>query len=153
MGWSGPTLRPDPIYKREEEAEGVPARDAAHPFRDSVVQPVTGGVKTPVTPTRLVLQRLLAIGEKIRTPAFFILIERLMTPWALEALVFTLIFGPLIRTWIPLTAAPPWLTWMVSFVFRPTNSCFGVTLLTATQGVGGGEKKFTTTDADAVLLL
>src|SRR5204862_3344651 len=35
-----------------------------HPLR-RVAHPGTGGVKTPVTPTRLVLQRLLASGVKI----------------------------------------------------------------------------------------
>ena len=57
-------------------------------------QPVTGGVKTLVTPTRWVLQRLLAIGLKIRIPAFFILIVRVITPLPFEALVRRLSLGP-----------------------------------------------------------
>ena len=47
---------------------------------------MTGGVKTPVTPTRLVLHCLLAIGLKTRIPAFFIFTPCLITPLALEAL-------------------------------------------------------------------
>src|SRR5439155_25049971 len=54
-----------------------------------------------------------------------------------EAAVRMLVFGPLIWTWTPFTAKPCWVTRMVSFVLRPTNSCFGVTLLTATQNTGG----------------
>src|SRR5207253_6464703 len=100
--------------------------------------PVTGGVKTLVTPTRLVLQRLLAIGLKIRIPAFFIFTVVLIRPLLFEAAVRTSIFGPLIRTWMPFTALLCWVTWIVSAVLRPTNSCLGVTLLTATQYTGGG---------------
>ena len=53
-------------------------------------------------------------------------------------------FGPLIRTRTPLTALPCLVTWIVSLVLRPTNSCFGVILLTAVQNtVGGGVSWFT----------
>src|SRR5204863_48742 len=60
--------------------------------------------------------------------------------------------APLIRTLMPLTAEPPWVTWIVTVVLRPTNSCFGVTLLTATQGFGGVGVPTTWTVAVAVLL-
>jgi len=98
---------------------------------------VTGGVKTPVTPTRFVLQRLLASGEKTRTPAFFSVTTRLITPWAFDRLVMVLSFAPLIRTRTPFTALPCLVTWIVTRVLRPTNSWFGLTLLTATQKFGG----------------
>src|SRR5436190_19169053 len=61
--------------------------------------------------------------------------------------------APLIRTLMPLTAEPPWVTWIVTVVLRPTNSCFGVTLLTATQGTGGVGVPTTSTVAVALLLL
>ena len=59
-----------------------------------------------VTPTRLVLQRLLAIGLKIRIPAFFIFTVVLIKPLLLEAAVRTSSLGPLIRTRTPCTALP-----------------------------------------------
>src|SRR3954447_25499394 len=133
------------------EPDGV-RDELPHPF-GGLAQPVTGGVKTLVTPTRLVLQALLAIGVKIRIPAFFIFSVCLTTPLLFEALVRRLIFAPLILTWMPLTALPPWVRWIVSVVFRPTNSCLGVTLLTATQGFTGGGVPVTLTVAVAWLLL
>src|ERR1700756_3116761 len=100
-------------------------------------QPVTGGGETPVTPTRLVLHRLLAIGLKMRTPAFVTFTVCLTTPFWLERAVRILSFGPLIRTRMPLTGLPLLVTWIVSLVLRPTNSCFGEIRLTATQATGG----------------
>src|ERR1700758_3568369 len=92
----------------------------------ALAQPVTGGVKTPVMPTRAMLQRLLASGMKVAIPAFFILSVWWITPLALERLVVTLSFGALMWTRTPATALPFFVTWIVSFVFRPTNSCLGV---------------------------
>src|SRR4051794_31997051 len=133
------------------EPEGV-RDELPHPF-GGLAQPVTGGVKTLVTPLRLVLQALLAIGVKIRIPAFFIFSVCLTMPLLFEALVRRLIFAPLILTWTPLTALPPWVRWIVSVVFRPTNNCLGATLLTATQGFsGGGVNLCVSTVAVAVLL-
>src|SRR4029077_15024631 len=93
-----------------------------------------------------------AIGVKTRIPAFFIFSVCLIRPLAFEALVRPLSCARLIRTWMPLTAVPPWVTWILSPVLRPTNSCFGVTLLTATQGVGGVGVPTTSTVAVALLL-
>src|SRR4051794_39253642 len=117
------------------EPEGV-RDELPHPF-GGLPQPVTGGVKTLVTPTRLVLQALLAIGVKIRTPAFFIFSVCVIRPLLFEAPVRMFTLGPLILTWIPWTTLPPWVRWIFRVVLRPTNSCFGVTLLTATHGTGG----------------
>src|SRR5205823_12511754 len=104
-------------------------------------------------PTRLVLQRLLAIGLKTRIPAFFNFTLWVMTPLLLDAPVRLLNFGPLIWTWMPLTAWPCLVTRIVSFVVRPTKSWFGVTLLTATQyTTGGGNVCVIWTVAVAVLL-
>src|SRR5262245_8483049 len=85
-------------------------------------------------------------------PAFFILIFCVMTPLLLDAPVRMLVFGPVIRTWTPLTAFLFCVTWIVSFVLRPTNSCFGATLLTATQNTGGVTTPTVSTVAVAELL-
>src|SRR6201987_1504436 len=69
-----------------------------------LAHPVTGGVKTLVTPTRLVLHLLLAIGLKMRIPAFFIFTCWTMMPLLFEGLVRMSTFGPLIRTRTPWTA-------------------------------------------------
>ena len=104
-------------------------------------------------PTRLVLQRLLAIGLKTRIPAFFNFTLWVMTPLLLDAPVRVLNFGPLIWTWMPLTAWPCFVTRIVSFVVRPTKSWFGVTLLTATQNTGGGVRLATTSTVAVAVLL
>src|SRR5205823_11518797 len=104
-----PPVGPETFRARERRRLEGCGRLSPAPLGD-LAQPVTGGVKTPVTPTRLVLQRLLAIGLKTTIPAFFIFTRAVMTPLAFEAAVRMSIFGPLIRTRIPLTALPCWVT-------------------------------------------
>src|SRR6266567_707398 len=96
-----PPVGPETFRARERRRLEGCGRLSPAPLGD-LAQPVTGGVKTPVTPTRLVLQRLLAIGLKTTIPAFFNFTLWVMTPLLLDAPVRVLNFGPLIWTWMPL---------------------------------------------------
>jgi hypothetical protein len=67
-GWTGPKARPAPDH----------------------AQPVTGGVKTPVTPMRGFVQPLCEIGTMVTIPAFFGFTLTVTMPLALDALVVRL---------------------------------------------------------------
>src|SRR2546430_12268809 len=98
---------------------------APHPV--AAGHPVTGGVKTPITPTRGFLQLLTATGWKTTMPAFIGLTVCLTTPLPLEGLVVTLSVDPLIRILTPAFALPCEVTFIVSVFLRPTKSDFGET--------------------------
>src|SRR6266581_6680734 len=103
---------------------------APHPV--AAGHPVTGGVKTPITPTRGFLQLLLATGWKTTMPAFIGLTVCLTMPLLLERLVVSWIVEPLTRILMPALALPCWVTFIVSVFLWPTRSCLGETL-TAVQ--------------------
>src|SRR6478672_7814599 len=93
-------------------------------------QPVTGGVKTPVTPSRGFAQPLLETGAKLRIPARFGLTVTFTRPLAFERPVVIESDAPLILIRMPATALPFWVTLRVSVVLRPTKSVrLGATLI------------------------
>ncbi len=93
----------------------------------SLGHPVTGGVKTPTTPMRGLLQLFFATGTKVTIPAFFGLTFSFTTPLALEAWVRRPSVEPLIRMRTPATDLPCCATCMMSTTVRPANSDFGET--------------------------
>src|ERR1700693_2864081 len=127
---------------------------ASKPVRSPTMrQPVTGGVKTPVTPMRGFAQLVVETGANVTIPAFVGLTVTFTMPLAFEGLVVIASVAPLILMRIPFTAWPFWETFSVSVVLRPTNIVFLGATLTAVQYLTGGTNlPFTTTDAVAVLL-
>src|SRR6478609_1010477 len=116
-------------------------------------QPVTGGVKTPVTPMRGLAQPVLETGANVTIPAFFGLTVTLTRPFALDGAVVIASFAPLTLMRIPFTALPFWVTFSVSVVLRPTKRVFfGATLTAVQYFTGGTNGPFATTEAVAVLL-
>ena len=81
---------------------------------------MTGGVKTPVIPSRGTLQDFVTNGLKTTIPAFIGLISWVMLPLAFYGFVVRRRPGPVIRTRTPCTALPPLMTLMCIFVTRPT---------------------------------
>src|SRR3954447_22477840 len=102
-------------------------RRRAPPVFEPVDHPVTGGVKTPITPMRGLLQPFCATGTKVMIPAFVGLTVRFTRPLPFEAAVTTEIVEPLMRILTPRIAFPCWLTLIVSVFLWPTSSCFGET--------------------------
>src|SRR5712691_8099223 len=115
-------------------------------------QPVTGGVKTPVTPMRGFAHPSVETGTKVTIPARVGLTVVFTMPWALDALVVIASLAPLILMRIPCTALPCWETFIVSTLLRPTKSVFGDTRTAVQYCTGGTSGPFTTTEAEAVLL-
>jgi len=68
--------------------------------------PVTGGVKTPVTPMRGLLHAVLATGAKDTIPAFVGLTVTFTMPLAFDGAVVIASFAPLILMRMPFTAFP-----------------------------------------------
>src|SRR5438445_7316422 len=118
-------------------------------------QPVTGGVKTPVTPIRGFAQPLLATGAKLTIPARLGRTVTFTRPPALDGAVVIAAVAPVILTRIPFTGLPFWETLSVRVTLRPTKSVFFGATLTAVQKRTGGlgtNAPCTTTEAVAVLL-
>ena len=110
-GWTGISARPTPQLR----------------------QPVTGGVKTPVTPMRGFAQPLPETGANVTIPARFGVTVTLTSPLAFDGAVVVASFAPLILIRIPFTALPFCVTFSVSVVLRPTKSVFFGDTLTAVQ--------------------
>src|SRR6266481_9088993 len=116
-------------------------------------QPVTGGVKTPVTPMRGFAQPVLETGANVTIPAFLGFRVTFTSPLAFDRAVVIVSAPPLILMRIPFTALPFWVTFSVSVVLRPTKRVFfGATLTAVQYFTGGTNGPFATTEALAVLL-
>src|ERR671931_152304 len=113
--------------------------------------PVTGGVKTPITPTLGLGQDFAATGVKTTMPAFIGLTVCLITPLPLDGFFVRRMVEPLTRTLTPAFALPCELTRSVSVLARPTVSCFGETATAVQNTTGGTNGPLTVTLADAEL--
>src|SRR5204863_9650789 len=96
-------------------AERVPGTACALPGTPlrALGHPVTGGVKTPITPTRGLGHVFVATGVKTTIPAFIGFTVCLITPLPLDGLVVRRSVEPLTRTLTPAFALPCELTFSV----------------------------------------
>src|SRR2546423_7154764 len=96
-------------------------------------QPVTGGVKTPVTPMRGFAQPVAETGANVTIPARLGVTVTFTRPLVFDGAVVIASFEPLILMRIPFTALPFWVTFSVRVVLRPTKRVFFGETLTAVQ--------------------